>query len=527
MTDDPTVGWEEAELSRRKLLQYGAGLVVAGALAGTLERTANAAVVKRGGTIKVGISDYLAGDSLDPVLTISTLGLMSSGMLYDTLVHIDPQWRVTPMLATSWDVNKTATRYTFKLRRGVEFHSGKTLEAADVAATIKRVLDPKVGSTGLSLFGPVLKPSGIKVLDKQTIQFNLSSPDVFFLIKMGFWYGRVHQAGWNFKNGSGGTGPFKSRTFTPSQGFQYVRNPNYWQSGLPYLDGITGIVVTEPSTKAQALLNGDMDMIDPPSFPAVPQFARAKDRVSVLKGPFGYQFDFGIALDRKVAGKTPYADPNVRRALKMMIDRKQWVKTVCYGQAVVGADVPMNPYDPYFPRDLKATYDPERGKALLKKAGYGDGWTEQAFTSPTFKGMNDSCVFLKQEWAPAKVNLNVQSTPVPAWEKHFLKADGVLGNYWARQHPSTMLPFMASSTGAWNEAHIKDPKIDKLLKEVQSAKSFSKQKEIFREILHRYEAGSPTIWVGFFSDYWPYQKRLRGVKLAPTDLVDFRRAQLT
>src|SRR5262245_50425623 len=105
MTDDPIVGWDEATLSRQDLLRLGAGVVAAGALAGTLERTASAAVVKRGGSIKVGISDYLAGDSLDPTLTISTLGLMSSGMLYDTLVHIDSQWNVKPMLATSWTVN--------------------------------------------------------------------------------------------------------------------------------------------------------------------------------------------------------------------------------------------------------------------------------------------------------------------------------------------------------------------------------------------------------------------------------------
>ena len=522
---DPTLFNEHAEITRERFLKYGLGALGAATLlgpagvarAGLSLQGASAA----GGTIKIGMSDYLGSDSIDPVLALTTFALVGVGMLHDTLVHIDQQWRVTPMLASSWVANKTSTQYTFRLRQGVEFHSGKTLDANDVAATMRRVLDPKVGSFGGTLFSPVLSRQGIKVLDKRTIRFNLKVPDVFFLVKMGFWYGRIHQAGWDFKKGSGGTGPFVSQSFQAGQGFEFVRNENYWQSGLPLVDGVNAVIISEPSTKAQAVLNGDFDLTDPPDFAAIPQLERAKN-ISVLKGPFGFAQDFGLAATKK-----PYDDPQVRTALRMLIDRDKFVKIVCRGQGVAGADTPINPRDPFFPQGLRPTpYDPEQARSILKKAGHGDGWTDTIFTAPTFKGLNDSSVFLKQAWEAGGIKLNVKSLTVDGWAKHLQKTDGLVANYWARQHPSTMLAFMCSSKGVWNESFVKDPKIDKLLATAQSTKSVEKQKEAFGEAQRLYIAQSPTLWTSHYADYWPYQKRLSGVVLSPTDLVDFRRARL-
>jgi peptide/nickel transport system substrate-binding protein len=312
-----------------------------------------------------------------------------------------------------------------------------------------------------------------------------------------------------------------SESFTAGQGFEFVKNPNYWQPGLPRLDGVNGVVISEPSTKAQAVLSGDFDLIDPPDFATVPQFEKAKN-IGVLKGPFGFAQDFGLAATKK-----PYDDPQVRIALRMLIDRDKFVKIVCRGQGTAGADTPINPRDPFFPEGLRPTaYDPERARSILKKAGHGDGWTDTVFTAPAFKGLNDSSVFLKQAFAEGGIKLNVQSLTTDAWAKHLQKTDGLVANYWARQHPSTMLAFMCSSKGVWNESFVKDTKIDKLLATAQSSKSFAIQKEAFGDAQRLYIAQSPTLWTSHYADYWPYKRRLSGVVLSPTDLVDFRRARL-
>jgi peptide/nickel transport system substrate-binding protein len=344
---------------------------------------------------------------------------------------------------------------------------------------------------------------------------------VFFPILLGFWYGRVSQANWDFTKGSGGTGPFKSVSFQGGQGFQLVRNPNYWQSGRPYLDGINGIIISEPATKAQSVLRGDVDMVDQPDFATFPQFQASKN-VTLLTSPYGYQMDFGIGGNVK-----PFSNPLVRQALKMALDRPKFVEIVCRGQATVCADIPINPHDVFYPQGLKpAPYDPQKAKALLKQAGYANGFSTTVYTSPTFLGLNDSSVLLKQQWNAIGVNLSVASLSTDAWNTHFLKS-GVLANYWVRQHPSTMLPFMAGTGGVWNEAHLNDPVLDKLIKQARATHSPAKQKELYSEVLTRYHNDAATMWPMSYKSFWPHQNRLTGVAFHPTDLVDFRTAKLS
>jgi peptide/nickel transport system substrate-binding protein len=526
-------------LTRRSLLVRGAG--AAGALSTTGlvlaacgnsgkadsasepadDPTTPSGPAKRGGTIKVGIGDYFSKDGLDPVIQGTTFGLMSAGMLHDTLVHIDDEWTVKPMLAEEWTADPKGRHFTYKLRQGVVFPtSGKTLDADDVAWSIKHVLDPKTGSSGLGLFEQVLAPSGIKVVDKQTIRFDLKQANVFFPILLGFWYGRISEANWDFTKGSGGTGPFKSVSFKGGQGFEFVRNENYWQDGLPYLDGINGVVISEPATKAQAVLSGDVHIIDEPEFSTVPLFEKS-DAVEMITGPFGSAQDFGIDGTRK-----PYNDPNVRKAMKMLLDREKFVQVVCHGQATAKADVMTNTKDPFYPSDLKpVAFDPEQAKALLKKSAYPDGFKDKIYTSPTFRGLNDASALLKQSMAAAGIDLSIVSQNSDAWGTHYLKS-GVFANYWGRQHVSTMIPQMVGTDGPRNESHYSDQKVDKWIAEARSTDDAERQKQIYGEILHTYNDEASSLWPMDYGRYFPHKKALTGVIAAPTDMLDFRRASL-
>jgi peptide/nickel transport system substrate-binding protein len=247
-------GSEASGFDRRTFI--GVGLGAAGALAlgglggATTALAAPAApAAKRGGTIKVAISDASSKDSYDPQRNSSTLGLMAAGMMYDTLVKLDDHWNVTPMLAVDWSAKPGGKEYTYKLRKGVTFHDGKPFTAKDVAYTFNRMLKGGAALHGAGIFGPVLKSTGIVIVDPYTIKFKLTAADGFFPIKLGFWYGRIIENNANFAN-SQGTGPFKGKSFKGGQGFQLVRNENYWQSGLPYLDAINGLSVTDLATRA-------------------------------------------------------------------------------------------------------------------------------------------------------------------------------------------------------------------------------------------------------------------------------------
>src|SRR5579884_3744565 len=172
--------------TRRRLIQSGVGAFSALAVptlisacggssgSGSSATTASKAsetTGKRGGTLKYAAGDAQSKDSLDPALALTSIGTFALGMIYDTLLSVDVNWNLSPMLAVDHTISTDAKRHSFKLRRGVEFHSGKPFTSADVAAQYRRVLNPKTGSSGLSILSPVLEPSGISTPDPATIIF--------------------------------------------------------------------------------------------------------------------------------------------------------------------------------------------------------------------------------------------------------------------------------------------------------------------------------------------------------------------
>jgi peptide/nickel transport system substrate-binding protein len=478
---------------------------------------------KPGGSITIGISDHTDTDSLDPAVNFTIFGLGTSGMLYDTLVRVKNDWELEPMLAEEWSSTKDGRSHTFKLRKGVELHNGKTLEASDVGFCVRRLLDKSVGSGAYDQMSAVLEPSGIKVMDPQTIRFDLRVPDGFFPIKMGWFWTRIFAGGTTTfsEDKPVGSGPFMVRQFRAAQGFEFVKNPNYWQSGRPYLDSVSGRVIPELGARAAALKTGEVDIIDQPDFSTVPDWQNAAYRPVVSKN--GPTFEYGID-----GTKAPFTDLRVRQAFKMLIDREQYVKFICRGQADVSADSIVDSTDPLYPSDLKPLpYDPEQAKSLLKQAGFPMDVTQTVYTSPPFPALVDGAVIFKQSLEAVGIKARVQS--VPAGEffgKVYLNRQYVV-NYYQPQHPSLILPQVVGTNGIYNTAHLSDAKIDGWLAEAQATTDSGRQKELIGEVLRRYNDISSTLLPFHFYNYWPAKARLAGAATHWSDALDLRNAYVT
>ena len=187
--------------------------------------------------------------------------------------------------------------YTFELRDGVEFHNGKPFDADDVVFSFKRIFEPDLVAAGLSQFEAVMNPNSVKAVDKRTARFDLISPDAYFLIKLGFFWGKIVPAGttdFDASKGSFGTGAFKVTSFAGGEGFEVERNENYWQDGLPYLDAVEGQVILEPATRSEAVLTGDADIADPTTFDVLDAVQRLRDVATLTESPFGPAYTIGI-----------------------------------------------------------------------------------------------------------------------------------------------------------------------------------------------------------------------------------------
>ncbi len=121
------------------------------------------------------------------------------------------------MLASEYDVSGDHMTYTFVLRNGVEFHDGKPLDADDVVFSFQRIFEPDlVRLPGSASSSRSLNPNSVKAVDKGTVRFDLTRPDAYFLIKVGFFCGKIVPAGttdFDASKGSFGTGAFKVTSF--------------------------------------------------------------------------------------------------------------------------------------------------------------------------------------------------------------------------------------------------------------------------------------------------------------------------
>ena len=212
--------------------------------------------------------------------TINNLGSM--GCMFDNLIRRDPRdsgKTIIPDLAHSWDIAKDGKTYTFFLRKGVQFHDGAELTSADIKATFDRIVKPPQGIIipRSILFRTV---SEINAPDKYTVQFKLSEPRPPAFIMSAIASGwnvivrkkTLEDNNYNLRKVPNypGTGPFKSKRRVENEVWVVEKNKDYWNKGLPYLDGIEFYHLLPFSPElGSAILSGRVDygrMTDPVTF---------------------------------------------------------------------------------------------------------------------------------------------------------------------------------------------------------------------------------------------------------------------
>ena len=267
-------------------------------------------------------------------------------MVFDGLTRIDLDFNPSPGLAESWESNDDGSVWEFRLRNGVEFHDGKTLTADDVVWTLQQDFNPKGEGAGLAIFEQYVKPQGVKAKSPTLVQITLERPNFFLPALLGGFYTNIAQESTKDWSKPAGTGPFSVKSFKPGSLFEGVRNPNYWESGIPYLDQVRLVAVPEQAAKVQSVMNGTAQLGDSMEYKFLSQ-VEGSDTAEVLSAPGG---SFPVIVFQ--GDKAPFNDARVVQALKSLIDRKKIVDQVYFGRAAVTPDVLIPPSDPYFPQDL-------------------------------------------------------------------------------------------------------------------------------------------------------------------------------
>lgn len=516
------------EASRRQVLATGGislGVLLLAACtnspSGTTGSEASGGTPKKGGTLRISISDGSSSDTLDPGTALTANASIVLKSVYDPLAVTDANFQAQPALATAWEVNSDATQWTIRLREGVKWHDGSDFTSKDVVYTISRWLDPKTGSAINGFLSPYLDFAGVSAPDASTVVLKLKKPNSVLIQTLG-----ANPASQIVKDGatdfSGksivGTGPFKLDVWNPGTSWKAIRNEMYWGETV-YLDGIEATVTPDQGAKLQAALSGAADLTD---LIPVSLWAGFQGRSDIVLDTIKNRNSWVFAFDQSVA---PFNDQRVLEAIKLATDRDKMVETALLGHGTATADVPIDPGSSWYPSDLKPEHDPAKAKALLAEAGFPDGLEIKLSVTDSVPGMLDAAQAWQQVVKDAGINVTLdQFSPDTYWSKGYMATPAFM-SFFTQFFPPVGFDAFYRKTAAWPYTHFADPAVDKLVDELYATTDAHRQVELTQQayLLARKSFG---LVLPVFSDAaYARSSKVNGVFMN-LDTVDFRKTWL-
>jgi len=324
--------------------------------------------------------------SVDPHFSYVATSKAAVTNIFDTLIMRDKDLQLTPALATSWEHIGDGV-WELKLREGVTWHDGEPFTAEDVLFTFERA--PNVPNSPAP-FGQFLSQiSEAKAVDDHTIHITTRNPSpqiLFDLAEVPIISKHAGEgattADYNDGKATIGTGPFKFVSWQPGGTLKLVRNDEYW-AGPSEFENIEIVAMPNDASRVAALLSGDVDLINsvpPESYETLEK----DDGLEIWKTPDVYTAYLHMDTDREVSPfitakdgseiKNPLLNPKVREALSLAINRQAIIDRLMNGLAQPAGQLAGPTMTGFNPDIEPGAYDPEKAKALLKEAGYEDGF---------------------------------------------------------------------------------------------------------------------------------------------------------
>lgn len=321
------------------------------------------------------IATYNKFLTMEPYQTSARQMLQMGYMIWDPLVLRDPDTgKILPHIATSWET-PTDRSWKFTIRKDVKFHNGNPLTAEAIRYTIEeRVLNKELKAARIGNFKWI---KNVEVVDDYTFIIHTHEPYALALERLNTLY--IMDPKWCMEHDfqyiqehAMGSGPYKWVQWNKGSSVELVRNENYWMKGVPAIEKVTIKIVPEASTRLAELLSGGVDVALNLLLDQVPSF-KEQPNYKVLNFPI-IRIDFWQFDSMARASKTPVTDVRVRRAIVHAIDREKIVKKLV-GDEGYPVSAPMSPYHFGYDKTIKGfAYDPKKAKALLKEAGYPNGF---------------------------------------------------------------------------------------------------------------------------------------------------------
>ncbi len=311
-----------------------------------------------------------------------------------------PDGKLAPALATKWN-RIDALTWKFELRKGVKFHNGNAFNADDVKFTFERMKDPNF-SKFVNIANSI---DSIETPDEYTVIFKTGKPIPWFAETMHQNFivdkeSSVNRDSGDYNTKAMGTGAYKFTEWVKGSYIRMEANMDYWE-GAPLFKKVEIKPITEDATRFAAIAARQADILSGVPVPMIDRIKKTPS-IELVSRPARRCIYMGIG---NKAG-TPFADVRVRKALAMAINEDEIIKTVMRGQATPAAQVPDTATIGYDPSLKRLAYDPSGAKALLKEAGFPNGF-DITIAGPNDRYINDDQICQAVAKYLAKIGLKV------------------------------------------------------------------------------------------------------------------------
>ncbi|WP_325094247.1 ABC transporter substrate-binding protein, partial [Leucobacter sp. M11] len=462
-----------------------------------------------GGSLSVGVVGGSIKDTLDAHVPVTHPDQARVIQLYSTLIDYSVDHELQMALAESVEPSADARTWTVTLREGLKFSDGSPITSADVIASIMRITDPddpKAGATALA----DLDRDAVEAVDELTAVFPFNDPTTVFADSLAQYASGIVPADYDPENPVS-SGPFMPQSFEPGQQSVFVKNPNYFREGEPFLDEVTIINFPDDTARVNALLGGQVDAIDQLPLGQT-SVVEANDGFEVLESPSGSWLPFTMRVDT-----APFDDVRVRQAFRLIVDRQQMVDQVLDGRGEIGNDM-YAPYDACYPSDIpQRTQDIEEAKRLLAEAGQSD-LTVELVTSPVAAGIVEAAQVFAQQAAEAGVTVEINRVDTgDFYGERYLDWTFAQDFWFTRDYlPQTDVSSFESSP--YNETHWNDPEWTRIALEARGELDEDRRCELIREAQQiEYDTGGYIVW-GFPNTVDAYRVGVNGFVPDPSGI---------
>jgi len=533
----------EGQIDRREFLRYATllGLSAPAAYAAvraiTGERLVGEARAQgtppKGGTLRIGMR---CQDVKDPHTFSWVQRSNTVRQVCDYLTTTGTDNITRPALCEKWEASPDLKTWTLRLRKDVKWRNGRQFTADDVAWNIKRVLDPKTGSSVLGLMkGFILDEfetgekddkgnpkkstrlwdaNAVQKVDDFTVKLNGKTPQIAvpeWLFHYPFLILDPAENG-EFKVGSNGTGAFELVENQLERKQVLKATKGYWGGG-PYVDTIEFIDLGDDSAAEIAALAGKQ--VDGLYEAAITQL----DALRKLGHVQLYQATTAQTAVARFHPNKPFDDKRVRQAMRLAIDNNAVLQVAHKGLGTVGEHHHVSPIHPEYAKLPPFQRDVAKAKKLLADAGYPNGIDTEIACKPEPAWELLAVQAMVEQWKEAGIRVKINNMPsTQFWDVWTKVPFGFTG--WTHRPLGTMVLGLAYRTGVpWNEAKYSNKDFDSLLTTAEGTLDVPKRREIMAKLEAILQDDGPIVQPVWRSVFTFMDKRVQGFKMHPTQYI--------